>query len=588
MSRRGCTHFLSSIRSGVQVMRDELGLFQFSFSPIKDFYINVNEAIEFSAPVDEVLGCRMPPPSLSDHAQRYYLLRGGERKVPLYPLISVAVSSVTQPVYAGGAGEAGRVTAMFSLLGAPFGVPGINYVTVLSMMHCTPDATRRALGYYRGISVATIEDSFYGVMIGNLIITCGVLLVHFFVILSLKWKCKGSWTRTAERCFFPGIPLLFLVNLFVGTSFASLQGLSSKVGSTLVLSIVMLLLFVGGLIVVLCVSMAKARLTFYPILSLEGTTLLSKNSFMSMLAAGWLLRVGGFWLPATVANGFFLLLMNLRRSRVVWVTLWLWAPLVVAVFAALPAQTAAGCIAIHVVLILCHLIFFGAVAVFRPLISPLDNGYYLLVVLVSVWLLAADTELLLHPDNEPALFAACTAAIVAIAAFFVYIVLKTLQVIAFARRKWAGADVRGAAGTRYREPNQTALFNLPTGGQKQPEMSPSSSSTAPPAAGPPLVVPHVQNLVERTVGGDPRDRILPGQQLSTVLLNELTTDNAVVALEFARPVVPLRDTRTGGATQRAAFPRWSSFGSLSLDSLESIDLDVWSVGGGRGGGGGPV
>ncbi|KAF8290925.1 hypothetical protein TcBrA4_0114950 [Trypanosoma cruzi] len=162
-----------------------------------------------------------------------------------------------------------------------------------------------------------------------------------------------------------------------------------------------------------------------------------------MLAAGWLLRVGGFWLPATVANGFFLLVDdNLRRSRVVWVTLWLWAPLVVAVFAALPAQTAAGCIAIHVVLILCHLIFFGAVAVFRPLISPLDNGYYLLVVLVSVWLLAADTELLLHPDNEPALFAACTAAIVAIAAFFVYIVLKTLQVIAFARRKWAGADVR--------------------------------------------------------------------------------------------------------------------------------------------------
>ncbi|RNC31380.1 hypothetical protein TcCL_Unassigned06096, partial [Trypanosoma cruzi] len=149
--------------------------------------------------------------------------------------------------------------------------------------------------------------------------------------------------------------------------------------------------------------------------------------------------------------------------------------------------------------------FFGAVAVFRPLISPLDNGYYLLVVLVSVWLLAADIELLLHPDNEPALFAACTAAIVAIVAFFVYIVLKTLQVIAFARRKWAGADVRGAAGTRYREPNQTALFNLPTGGQKQPEMSPSSSSTATPAAGPPLVVPHVQNLVERTVGGDPRD-----------------------------------------------------------------------------------
>ncbi|KAF5218951.1 hypothetical protein ECC02_008120 [Trypanosoma cruzi] len=588
MSRRGCTHFLSSIRSGVQVMRDELGLFQLSFSPIKDFYINVNEAIEFSAPVDEVLGCRMPPPSLSDHAQRYYLLRGGERKVPLYPLISVAVSSVTQPVYAGGTGEAGRVTAMFSLLGAPFGVPGINYVTVLSMMHCTPDATRRALGYYRSISVATIEDSFYGVMIGNLIIIGGVLLVHFLVILSLKWKGKGSWTRTAERCFFPGIPLLFLVNLFVGTSFASMQGLSSKVGFTLVLSIVMLLLFVGGLIVVLCVSMAKARLTFYPILSLEGTTLLSKNSCISMVAAGWLLRVGGFWLPATVANGFFLLLMNLRRSRVVWVTLWLWAPLVVAVFAALPAQTAAGCIAIHVVLILCHLIFFGAVAVFRPLISPLDNGYYLLVVLVSVWLLAADTELLLHPDNEPALFAACTAAIVAIAAFFLYIVLKTLQVIAFARRKWAGADVRGAAGTRYREPNQTALFNLSKGGQKQPEMSPSSSSTAPPAAGPPLVVPHVQNLVERTVGGDPHDRILPGQQLSTVLLNELTTDNAVVALEFARPVVPLRDTRTGGAMQRTAFPRWSSFGSLSLDSLESIDLDVWSVGGGRGGGGGPV
>ncbi|RNC30940.1 hypothetical protein TcCL_Unassigned06541, partial [Trypanosoma cruzi] len=289
--------------------------------------------------------------------------------------------------------------------------------------------TRRALGYYRSISVATIEDSFYGVMIGNLIIIGGVLLVHFLVILSLKWKGKGSWTRTAERCFFPGIPLLFLVNLFVGTSFASMQELSSKVGFTLVLSIVMLLLFVGGLIVVLCVSMAKARLTFYPILSLEGTTLLSKNSCISMVAAGWLLRVGGFWLPATVANGFFLLLMNLRRSRVVWVTLWLWAPLVVAVFAALPAQTAAGCIAIHVVLILCHLIFFGAVAVFRPLISPLDNGYYLLVVLVSVWLLAADTELLLHPDNEPALFAACTAAIVAIAAFFLYIVLKTLQVI---------------------------------------------------------------------------------------------------------------------------------------------------------------
>ncbi|RNC50580.1 hypothetical protein TcCL_ESM12367, partial [Trypanosoma cruzi] len=163
---------------------------------------------------------------------------------------------------------------MFSLLGAPFGVPGINYVTVLSMMHCTPDATRRALGYYRSISVATIEDSFYGVMIGNLIIIGGVLLVHFLVILSLKWKGKGSWTRTAERCFFPGIPLLFLVNLFVGTSFASMQELSSKVGFTLVLSIVMLLLFVGGLIVVLCVSMAKARLTFYPILSLEGTTLL--------------------------------------------------------------------------------------------------------------------------------------------------------------------------------------------------------------------------------------------------------------------------------------------------------------------------
>ncbi|EKF26321.1 hypothetical protein MOQ_009991, partial [Trypanosoma cruzi marinkellei] len=234
------------------------------------------------------------------------------------------------------------------------------------------------------------------------------------------------------------------------------------------------------------------------------------------------------------------------------------------------------------------LIFFGAVAVFRPLISPLDNGYYLIVVLVSVWLLAADTELLLHPDNEPALLAACTAAIVAIVAFFSYVVLKTLQVIAFARRKWAGADVRGAAGTRYREPNQTALFNVPKGGQKLPEMSPSSSSTAPPAAGPPLVVPHVQNLVERTVGGDPHDRILPGQQLSTVFLNELTTDNAVVALEFARPVVPLRDTRAGGVTQRAAFPRWSSFGSLSLDSLESIDLDVWSVGGGGGGGGGPV
>ncbi|KAH9593259.1 hypothetical protein LSM04_004126 [Trypanosoma melophagium] len=325
---------------------------------------------------------------------------------------------------------------MISIIAAPFGVLGIDYVTALNMMPCTPDGTRRILSSFRALSVTTIENSFYGVMLGNLIVGGGVFLLHTAVLIIVKYARHKTLLEAATICWYPGITFAVLVNLFVGTSFATLQGFTFKDGSTLALSVVMLVVFICCFVVALFLAVIKAAVHYVPVEDVMDVAVKPPGkATVRRFCNTWPLRVRGVWLPYEVSDRLFIVLFNLRRCRVTWVTLWLWAPLIVALFAAFPVNTAASCIAADVALMVCHIFLFFLVARYRPLVSPIDNIYFLVVMAVSVWILGGCIALLLKPDNSRAVDAVSAAAVVAIIAFFLYLILKVLQVVELMTRR---------------------------------------------------------------------------------------------------------------------------------------------------------
>ncbi|KEG08896.1 hypothetical protein DQ04_06231010 [Trypanosoma grayi] len=586
VSRRGCRYFLSTLQRTVRLSRYDDGTFEVVWPPLPGYYISLPEFLNIGVPVEEALGCHVARASLQ--------LRGepplspqmnaevAAEELPFYPLMAIAVDPMEQPAFVSVSGQVGTVVGMLSLLGAPFGVVGLNYVTVLSMMPCTPDATRRILSSFRSLSLTTIEDSFFGVLVGNLILGVAVLLVHTLVMVVAKLMRHLILSVAASRCWYPGFSLLVLVNLYVGTSFASMQGFSSNDGSTLALSVVMFVVFVCGTPVALVVCMIKVKSTFYPIRTVPAAPRRKDGRCLAVVANTWMVRVRGIWLPSAVTNRFVVLLMNLQRDRATWVTLWLWAPLVVAVIAAFPVISAAGCIAANAALTLGHLILFILVVVFRPLISPLDNGYYLTVMLVSMCILACNIALLLQPDNASALAAVCGAAIVAVLMFIVFVILKVVQLIVFCGKKWLDADVRSTPPRRHGVLNQSASLGASPDqqqqqqqqGEEEVEVELGETGEPLPLRVRPVMAPRVRTMVGRVVDVRPDERILPGQQLPQRLVDGLMTDNATAAGELAGPpVLPLQE-RPSSLLHRSQRGSWPSLDSISFVTLDAENADA--------------
>ena len=173
----------------------------------------------------------------------------------LLPQDQVSIGSLYFPEVPATAAEVATNTATSSvatisssvqLVAGNSGSNDLQVLAIIGLMQCSSTSVRNAFGNYRTLAPTKLEDSFLGVVLGNIALTAGVALLQLLVLVALRMQAfpdawtqaligKGdiqhevpeaessSWIKAGTAARFPDLILSAGIALYHGTIFGSGQ-----------------------------------------------------------------------------------------------------------------------------------------------------------------------------------------------------------------------------------------------------------------------------------------------------------------------------------------------------------------------------
>ena len=151
--------------------------------------------------------------------------------------LEVATSTTTAAV--------ATVSSSVQMVAGNSGSNDLQVLAIIGLMQCSGTSVRNAFGNYRTLSPTKLDDSFLGVVLGNVALLAGVAALQLLLLIALKLdvlpavlarrlaakdermnvlrRTERSWKSAAADARFPGLTLGAGIALYHGTIFAAGQ-----------------------------------------------------------------------------------------------------------------------------------------------------------------------------------------------------------------------------------------------------------------------------------------------------------------------------------------------------------------------------
>lgn len=259
----------------------------------------------------------------------------------------------------------------------PFAAPDVQALVMVSMLPCSNTYQRRTYAMFRALSLFTLDDSYEGVLWGNLVANVLGLGVHAGAVVAVAAVKHVPLAEATTIARFPSVYLQLLWQLtFSSNAFAAAQLLSDPDatavgGGSRALAALMLAGFCVAVPAALGVYVMRFVEAYYRVYEYHKWRR-SETALRVRLLSTFLLPVGR-WEPEEVRRRLGPVLTLQSRPEFVWMLLPLASPVLVALFSLARGQSERVCVWLYVLLAVLHMCLMAAVAILRPLRSMLED-----------------------------------------------------------------------------------------------------------------------------------------------------------------------------------------------------------------------
>jgi hypothetical protein len=259
----------------------------------------------------------------------------------------------------------------------PFAAPDLQVLVALALMPCSNSYQKRTFAMFRALSVFTLDDSYEGVLWGNLIANVAGLGLHVAVVGVVSVVTKRSLGEAMTTSRFPSLYLQLLWQLtYASNVFAAVQILAGDDNGNAELKALaagVLVLFGGAIPGAIYVFLALRAEAAYYIFQYHKWRR-SETNLRVRLLSRFLMPIG-HWEPKTLRRrlGPFMTLQS--RPERCWVFLPLMSPIIIALFSLVRNESSANCVYVFLAMALLHLILVFIMIFFRPLRSMIEDWF---------------------------------------------------------------------------------------------------------------------------------------------------------------------------------------------------------------------
>jgi hypothetical protein len=278
--------------------------------------------------------------------------------------------------------DAGRtaissIVVASSLGAAAFGgaAPDMQVMVMTALMPCAGTYQKRSFAMFRAISPFAISDTFEGVLWGNLLANCGVLVLHVGVVVLLKIRGM-SLGDAATAAWFPNISLQVMIMTYPGTVFSAIQILTRREEhetQPILVAAGMLLLFGIGYPVGALSYIMRNVVAVYDRFE-YGKWRRESSPLRVRVLSTFLLPVGS-WDPRELRRRYGTVITLQCRPEYVWITYPSWSPLIVAILGAIDPGNSEDCLILYSILGTLHLILCLVIVYFRPFRTMIEDCF---------------------------------------------------------------------------------------------------------------------------------------------------------------------------------------------------------------------
>jgi hypothetical protein len=283
---------------------------------------------------------------------------------------------------------------------SPFAAPDLQALIMISMMPCSNSYQRRTFAMFRALSVFTLDDSYEGVLWGNLIANLGGFGLHFAVVVVAMVAKKITLAEATLFARFPSVCLQVLWQLtYASNAFASIQLLSDDTGTVGGGSRAL----AAGMLIVFCVGVPGAMM-FYILRKVEAWYQIyefhkwrrSDTGLRVRLLSTWLLPVGR-WEPEDVRRRLGPMVTLQCRPEFYWPLLPVVSPLLVALFSLVRNQSERVCVWVYLVLAALHVVLLLIIVLCKPLRSMIEDWFAAAAYIITTLYLVCSAINLAYP-----------------------------------------------------------------------------------------------------------------------------------------------------------------------------------------------
>jgi hypothetical protein len=283
---------------------------------------------------------------------------------------------------------------------APFASPDLQTIMVLSMMPCASSYQRRTFAMFRALSVFTLDDTYEGVLWGNLIANvCGFGL-HAVVVGLVSLVRKVSLGQATLIARFPSVYFQLLWQLtFASNAFASIQlltdttggvGSSSKALAGCILATFCILIPLG--IVGYVLRFVEASYFRYEYHKWRR----GETGLRVRLLSTILLPIGR-WEPQEVRRRLGPLVTLQCRPEFCWILLPVVSPALVAILSSIRGLSDTQCLWVYIILVLLHAALMIVIVLLKPLRSMIEDWFAAGGYGITMLYLVCTVMNLMHP-----------------------------------------------------------------------------------------------------------------------------------------------------------------------------------------------